>query len=286
MSLSYQRMRFADILKEAFALSWRYKWFWLAGFAIYPQLVGGYPFDFQYQPGDEFPMRLFLIIIAAGMLLAVLTLLAGAFLQPALILATSNARAGTPIRAGEALRSGFDYFGRCLGLALLWFGCGILLFIMLGIPLIIAFINSFILGVVVAFFFIPVAFAAAIFLTAIMNYAYRNIVLLNMNIGDSISRAFQQLASAKMAAVGLTFTALLIPIIALTPVSLIFTMTQLAVHVASNDSSLAFGAFYFFAVVLSIPLAGYFGAFSNVLFTIAHYEWFLRERSGSDAPEF
>ncbi len=279
-------MKFADILKEAFALSWRYKWFWLAGFAIYPQLVGGYPFDFQYQPGDEFPMRHFLIIMAAGMMLAVLTLLAGAFLHPALILATSNARAGTPIRAGEALRSGFDYFGRCLGLALLWFGCGILLFIMLGIPLIIAFINSVILGVVVAFFFIPVALAVAILLTAVMNYAYRNIVLLNMNLGDSISRAFQQFASAKMAAAGLTFTALLIPIIAITPVSVIFTMTQLAVHVASNDSSLALGAFYFFAVVLSIPLAGYFGAFSNVLFTIAHYEWFLRERSDSDAPKF
>ncbi len=286
MSLSYQRMRFADILKEAFALSWRYKWFWLAGFVIYPQLVGGYPFDFQYQPGDEFPMRLFLIIVAAGMLLAVLTLLAGAFLQPALILATSNARAGTPIRAGEALRSGFDYFGRCLGLALLWFGCGILLFIMLGIPLIIAFINSVVLGVVVAFFFIPVALAVATLLTAIMNYAYRNIVLLNMNIGDSISRAFQQLTTAKMAAVGLTFTALLIPIIALTPISLIFTMSQVAVQVAFNDSSLVLGAIYFFAAVLSIPLAGYFGAFSNVLFTIAHYEWFLRERSDSDVPKF
>lgn len=286
MSLLCQRMRFADILKEAFALSWRYKWFWLAGFAIYPQLIGSYPFDFHYQPGDEFPMRLFLIIMAVGMLLAVLTLLAGAFLQPALILATSNARAGTPIRAGEALRSGFDYFGRCLGLALLWFGCGILLFIMLGVPLIIAFINSAILGVVVAFFFIPVALAVAILLTVMMNYAYRNIVLLNMNIGDSISRAFQQLVSAKMAAVGLTFTALLIPVIALTPISMVFSMTHLAVKFAFDDSSLVMGAIYFLAVIISIPLAGYFGAFSNVLFTIAHYEWFLRDRSDLDAPNF
>ncbi len=279
-------MRFADILKEAFALTWRFKWFWLAGFAIYPQLVGGYPFDFQYKAGDEFPLQHVMIIMAVGMLLAVLTLLAGAFLQPALILATSNARAGTPIRAGEALRSGFDYFGRCLGLALLWFGCGVLLFIMLGIPLIIAFINSLILGIVVAIFFIPVAFAAVIILTAIMNYAYRNIVLLNMSIGDGISRAFQQLVIAKMAAVGLTFTALLIPVIALTPVSLVFTMTQLAIQVASNDSSLVLGGFFFFAVVLSIPLAGYFGAFANVLFTIAHYEWFLRERSNAVTPNF
>lgn len=279
-------MRFADVLKEAFTLTWRFKWFWLAGFAIYPQLVGGYPFDFQYQPGDEFPIRLFLIIMAAAMMLAVVTLLAGAFLQPALILAASRARAGTPLRAGEALRAGFDFFGRCLGLALLWFGCGILLFIMLGIPLIIAFINSVILGVVVAFFFVPVAIAAAILLTAIMNYAYRNIVHFNLGVGDSLAKAFQQLNSLRMATVGLTLSALLIPIIALTPISIMFSMTHLAAKFALGGSSLASGAIYFFAAVISVPLAGYFGAFSNVLFTMAHYEWFLRERNDSDAPRF
>lgn len=275
-------MKFADILKEAFRLTWRFKWFWLAGFAIYPQLIGGYPIDFQYQPGDEFPVKLFLIIVTGGLMLAAITLLAGSFLQPALILATSHARAGTPLRASEALRAGFDFWGRCLLLALLWLGSGFLLFLMFGVPLIIAFINSPILGIVVALLFAPIVVGAAVLVTTVMNYSYRNVVLFNLGVGDSVSKAFQQLGSMKLASIGLTFTALLIPIIALMPVTIAFSMTHLAIKFAAGGSGFLSGFVYFCAVMLSIPLAGYFGAFANVLYTIAHYEWFLRERTSSD----
>lgn len=279
-------MKFADILKEAFVISWRFKWFWLAGFLIYPQLIGGYPTNFQYQPGDEFPVQEFLVILGVGMAFGVLVLLAGAILQPALILATSHARAGTPLRAGEALRAGFDYFGRSLLVALLSIGCGMLLVIMLGLPLVIAFISSVILGVVVALLFIPVAIAAALFLNTAMNYTYRNIVLYNLSVGDGVSKSLEQLSSAKLASLGLCLTAIVIPAIALFPVSMIFAVSQVALLFTGQESGLLMVLYYFFSIVLSIPLAGYFGAFGSVIFTVAHYEWFVRERSGESQVSF
>ncbi len=279
-------MKFADILKEAFVIAWRFKWFWLAGFIIYPQLIGGYPTNFHYQPGDEFPIKEFAILMGVAMAFGVLVLLAGAILQPALILATSHARAGTPLRAGEALRAGFDFFGRSLLVALLSIGCGMLLVIMLGLPLIIAFISSVVLGIVIALLFVPVAIAATLFLTTAMNYTYRNIVLYNLSIGDGVSKSLAQLSSAKLPSLGLCLSALVIPGIALFPVSMIFAVSQAAMLFTGQESGILMGLYYFFSIALSIPLAGYFGAFGSVLFTIAHYEWFVRERSSESQVPF
>ncbi len=267
-------MKFSDVLKEAFAVSWRYRWFWIAGFLIYPQLVGGYPMNLSYQPGQEFPLREYLMFIAIAMGAGVFVLLSSSIIQPALIIATASTRAGTPLRAGDALRAGYEFAVRCLMLALLWFGCCLLLVIMLGVPVVIAFINSVILGVVVALFFIPVLLVAFLLLHIVMNHSYRNIVLLNMNVGNAIAMAFEQFKRSKLASIGLALTATLIPLIAVAPLSFAASMLQIVVLFASGESISTKIAFFALMTLLSIPIVGYFGAFSSVLWTIAHQEWF------------
>lgn len=267
-------MRFGDILKEAFTLTWRHRWFWFAGFLVLPQLVGGYPMDFHYQPGDEFPIRYFLIIAAVVMATAVFVTLAAAILQPALTLATVRARAGSPMKATEALQAGFVYSGRCLILALLQLGSGLLLFLMLGVPTIIAFINSVVLGIVVLLFFAPVAMVVGGVFTIVAYYSVRNIVLLNLNVGDSLAAGYRQFTSAKLPSVGLLLTSILIPTMGILPLSFPVSMAKVAMKLGGVESTSISVVFYSVVTILSIPVVGYFGAFSSVLLTIAHQEWF------------
>lgn len=267
-------MRFSDILKEAFSITWRNRWFWFAGFLVLPQLIGGYPVDFQYQPGDEFPLRYFLIIAAVGMAAAVIVTLAGTILQPALILSTVRARAGSPMKVGEALQAGFVYAGRCLILALLQLGFGFLLFLMLGVPTIIAFINSIFLGVVVLLFFAPVALVVGCVFSIVANYAVRNIVLLNLSVGDSLAAGYKQFKATKLPSIGLLLTSGLIPTMGILPLSFPVSMAKVAMQFGGMDSTPVTVAFYAVVTILSIPVVGYFGAFSSVLWTIAHREWF------------
>jgi hypothetical protein len=267
-------MRFGDILKEAFTITWRNRWFWLAGFLILPQLIGGYPLDFQYQPGDEFPLRYFLIIAAVGMGVAVFVILAGAILQPALTLATVRARAGSPLKAAEALQAGFVYSGRCLILALIQLGFGFLMFLMLGVPTIIAFINSIFLGIVVLVFFAPVALVVGCIFSVVVFYSVRNIVLLNLSVGDSLAKGYQQFKATKLPSIGLLLTSSLIPVMGILPLSFPVSMVKVFMKFGGVDSLPFTVAFYSIVTLLSIPIVGYFGAFSSVLWTIAHQEWF------------
>ncbi|MGB5107124.1 MAG: hypothetical protein WBP29_03350 [Candidatus Zixiibacteriota bacterium] len=274
-------MRFNDVLKEAFTITWRNRWFWIAGFLILPQLVGGYPIDFNYKPGNEFPLSDFMMIMAVAMIAGFFIFLASIIIQPALILATTRARTGSAMKAAEALHEGFVYAGRCLILALLQMGCAMLLFLMLGVPIVIAFINSIILGVVVAFFFAPLAIAISVVLAIISGYAIRNIVLRNLGVGDSVVEGYRQFKATKLPSIGLLITAWLIPVVAITPLTFPVSMAKAAMTFTALNSTATTVAFFTIVTILSIPVVGYFGAFSSVLWTIAYQEWF---GDGTAAP--
>lgn len=274
-------MRFADVLKEAFVITWSNRWFWFVGFLILPQLVGGYPIEFKYEPGNEFPLGDFMMIMVVALIAGFFIFLASNIIQPALILATTRARAGSPMKAGQALSEGFAYSGRCLMLALLQMGCGMLLFLMLGVPVVIAFINSIILGVVVAFFFVPLAIAVSAVLVIVASYSIRNIVLRNLAVGDSVVEGYRQFKGTKLPSIGLLITAWLIPVIAITPLTFPVSMARVAMTLTALDSIATSVAFFSIVTILSIPVVGYFGAFNSVLWTIAYREWF---GDGSFAP--
>ncbi len=274
-------MRFSDILKEAFILTWRNRWFWFAGFLIMPQLIGGYPIDMNFKPGDEFPLKQFMMLMVFSMGLGVVVLFAAAIIQPALTLATKSWRLGTPLKGLDALRSGFPYAGKCLALTLLQIGAFLLVMLMLGVPIVIAFINSIILGAVVALLFIPILIVIAFLVAIVVSYAMRNIILREMTVGDSISEGWRQFRATKGPSVGLLLTAILIPIVAITPLSFPISMAKFAMQLTSVGTTAVTVVFFTVVTILSIPIVGYFGAFSSVLWTIAFQEWY---GDGSSAP--
>ena len=268
------RMRFSDILKEAFSVTWRNRWFWFAGFLVLPQMIAGYPGDMNVAITGEFPLSQYLNALAIGVVQIVIATLAGAILHPAFAIAVLSARTGKPLRAIEALRAGSVYMGRCFLVSLFNLGGFALIFVMLGIPVLLAFLNSMFLGAVVSLFFAPVALAAGLLVSSVACYSIRNIVVRNLSAGAAIAAAFQQFKSTKSATIGLFFTALIIPMIAILPISIPVSLAKLAMVFSGGVSILTTAVFYTTVTIFSIPLVGYLGAFSSVLWTIAHREWF------------
>ncbi len=267
-------MNFSEILRASFALTWRYRWMWLVGFLLSPQLLGESFYQVNYTPGQEFPWDEVLALVLVGGLMALIMFVASILINPALILAATTGHRGGAVLAGESFRQGSDFFLRYLLLTLVWFAITLAVVIMLLLPLIIAAVVHPLLALVVGLFFVPVLIAAVLAIYAISCYAYRNLVLDNLQVLDAVQRGYALFKTRLWPSIGLAVVAVLITIAIILPLTFMVLIPQSILTALAGDNVFSQLIKYGFSLLISVPVYGYLGAWNSNLWTIAFLEWF------------
>ncbi len=271
-----------QIIKDTFIITWRYKWFWLLGFLLGPQLIGG--MDLGITPSDAGSLTIdrILPLVTVVIGLAIFSFLAAAIVQPTLICAVRASLSGQSITAGESLRSGFDYFGRALLIGLAQIVVSLAVAIMLVAPIVIAFIANQILGIVILLFFLPIVLAALFMIHVIAQNAYRAVVVEDCGIGAASELGWRRFQARPGAMIGLGLISILVPSVILVALSMgagffLFFVTLASDSVGAKIISTAIN------VLISVPIVGFLWAGSSCLWTIAYLRWFVGA-SASPAP--
>lgn len=266
-------MRMGEILSQGFRLTWQHPWFWIIGFAMYPQLLGKTPIQ---AAGSDFEANLAMLGVLLLYVLAIGTIafVSYSVLQPGLILATMAARSGSPRKATEALGAGFEFALRFAGITLMAIGAWIAITLMLVVPVVIAYIVSVLLAVVVGLLFFPVVVVLGFVVSVVSAFTYRNVASENMQVREAVTLAIKQFLEKKWQAIGLALVVTLISVVIAVPLSLGALVTQLAVGLGTDESMIAALLVYVVTAILSVIVIGFLNAFSNVCFTVAYQEWF------------
>lgn len=269
-------MNMGDLLRAAFLITWRYKWMWLVGFLLSPQLLGESIYKLNYLPGEEVPWEQLLAVVLLAGFIGVVMFIASILINPALILAATRAQRNETVTIGGCFRDGSEYFVRYLLLTLTWLGISLAVGIMLVIPLLIAAVINVLLLVVVALFFVPVLIAAAIVIYAVGCHSYRSLVLENLPVLDALQRGYALFKCRLWPSVGLAVVALVITLAILLPLTLMVAIPQQILTALAGEGILATLVKYGFSLLISIPVCGYLGAWNSNVWTVAYLAWFGR----------
>lgn len=275
-------MNISDLLRAAFLITWRYKWMWLVGFLLSPQLLGESIYKFDYLPGEEIPWEQLLAAVLLAGFIGVVMFIASILINPALILAATRAQRNEEVTVGGCFRDGSEYFGRYLLLALMWLGISLAVVIMLVIPLLIAAAIHLLLAIVVGLFFIPVLIGAVIVIYVVGCYSYRSLVLENLPVVDALQRGYALFKSRLWPSVGLAVVALLITVAIVLPLTFMVLIPQQILTALAGEGAVALLVKYGFSLLISIPVYGYLGAWNTNVWTVAYEAWFGRPVAKSD----
>ncbi len=274
-------MNFSEILRASFALTWRYRWMWLVGFLLSPQLLGESFYQLNYTPGQEFPWEELLALMFVGGLMALVMFVASILINPALILAATTAHRGGAALAGESFRQGSGFFLRYLLLTLVWSAITLAVVVMLLLPLAIAAVVHALLALVVGLFFVPVLIAAALAIYAISCYSYRSLVLEDLQVLDAVQRGYALFKTRLWPSIGLAVVAILITFAIVLPLTFLVLIPQSILTALAGDNIFSQFVKYGFSLLISIPVYGYLGAWNSNLWTIAFLEWFVTPPTGA-----
>lgn len=207
-------MNYINIAKRALIMTWKYKFLWFFGLFI-ALVSGGSGMNSGYDFGNstqntkdlgvdnvknwitnDISQYLFWIIVVLIILFVIFLALwiLSVISQSALIGCADKLDKGEKTSVKDGVAIGKKYFWRMLGISLLFVVTIFLSFIILGIPVFLLFyyqlfVRAVLLLMLALLIFVP----EAIFLSLIMNYAVRAIVLKDNKIIESIKTAYKLL---------------------------------------------------------------------------------------------
>ncbi len=276
-------MNMGELLRVAFLITWRYKWMWLVGFLLSPQLLGESIYKFNFLPGDEIPWEELLTLVLLGGLTGAVMFVASILINPALILAAKRAQRSEAAVIGDCFRDGSDYFGRYLLLSLTWLGISLAVVIMLVIPLLIAASIHVLLAIVIALFFVPVLIAAVIVIYAVGCHSCRSLVLENLPVLNALQRGYALFKTRLWPSVGLAVVALLITVAIALPLTFMVLIPQQILTALAGEGVLALLVKYGFSLLISVPVYGYLNAWNSNVWTVAYEAWFGQAGTSTDS---
>jgi hypothetical protein len=187
-------MQIGEIVRQAWAITFKYKSLWvfglfIEGFAAGQGFMNKDHFPVSKFNGFEFsPMLITLIFI--GVIVGLVVLVLHFIATAGLIDAVNRITRGGEYKFSAALSSALGFFWRFVGLALVLFFFIICLMLIIILPEILVFLVSTILGFFSLLIALPALLFAAFVSLSIYALAQRAIVARNCSISDAITEAY------------------------------------------------------------------------------------------------
>ena len=285
-------MDYGKMIRDSFALAWKYKSLWI--FGLFAGMGGGFNTSFGKhdlaslesdgstvpifgQWGTDAPQMLhylqpFLIGLAIfGLVYLVMYCIS----QPALVDAVNRATRGGTYKFSESFSTGVDFFWRTLGLTILTAIVGIIAVGAVVGCVVVAWVISPVLGIITLLPAIPVAICLFIAFIMITNLSLRAMVVRNVSMGDAIEEGYTLLRNHLGKNVAFFFIMFLLAIGLGVIIGIVTLIVYAPIVLLAYSLGVPLWAAFLIAVILalpiSIPLGGYMGTFFSSLFTMFYF---------------
>lgn len=276
-------MDYGRIVNRSFEIAWKHKFLWLFGMFAYGS---AFNIDFEYLfnkeelksfvPQYDIALEVLLPFIYA-LVLWILVMIACSFISNiALIDSVNRIERGGEYSFGIGFSAGLDYFWRFVGLNVLFFIAGLLVFGFVVILMVALFAASKVAGVVSLLFFIPLCFFLMFLIGNISSLADRALIVRNTNIVDAIEEAvflfkenFSKNVIIFLILIGFAIGFGILGFI-------VWAMFGIPIALMISSMGIETMAAFFLAFLLGMPiswvLGGILGVFFSSVYTIFYFE--------------
>jgi hypothetical protein len=268
------------MIRQAFDLSWKYKWLWIFGF--FASFLGGWSQifkpEYRQKTADFLGNHPILIIVIAVYTFILLLffiamhLIAGA----GLIDGVTKIIGGGSTRMKELFRSGFRHIRNFAGLWIMMIATSLVIALTFIAIAVVPFIIAGTWGLLVLPIAIPLAVAVIFMIISLYSLAQREIVIEGRNIFDAIVGSYKLLITYPgQCLIIFLISAFLVMLLFLLN-SALFALFSIPLLFIFSYSELVLALVLFVTVpvfiVSAIAISGFFGTVLNSIYTIFYLE--------------